>query len=352
MKPGYGNDQFNDFSFGVDKIRIDAAFGFADAKAVLVTVSKPFSNLSKLTLNKNTSLDIVHDVQSGKSLTADDIVIVDQTLSDNQAPVASGDTATTTAGEAVTVDVLANDSDTNGDALSIQSSGNPGNGTISITETDALRYFPDANFSGTDEFTYTVSDGNGGTDNAMVTVEVADDTTSEPPEQPPQDQPLIGENDDFELVQHTSPGVLGAGAGEDTYILASSTLNGGEEITITDVQGTNRLQLVEGLEIAESLVASDTLRLVLANGSEITVLGAGDFGYEAGANAVTGETAANVEFSAFVSEMLGVEVPASGVAEGGSVTIGETQNDNANVAPAPLELAGVADTSMVEAAIA
>ena len=133
---------------------------------------------------------------------------------------------------------------------------------------------------------------------------------------------MIGESDDFKTVQHTSPGVLGAGGGDDTYILSSGTLNGNEEIIVSDGLGTNRIQLIPGLEIAESTVASNALKLVLSNGSEITVLGADEFRYEAGANAVALETAANTDFSTFVTETLGTNVPASGTSEGGPVTIG------------------------------
>ena len=228
----------------------------------------------------------------------------------NQVPVASDDSATTTAGDTVTIDVLANDSDADGDALSIQSLCCSGDKSVSVTRTDQIRYMPDDGFKGTDSFTYTVSDGEGGTDTATVTVEVIEESASEPP--------AIGENDDFKFVQRTSPDVLGAGAGDDTYILSSGTLNGSEEITISDGLGTNRVQLVSGLEIAESEVAANALKLVLGNGSEITVLGADEFRYEAGANVVAGETATNVDFDTFVSETLGVEVPTGGIISGGS----------------------------------
>ena len=319
VNPGDDSNSFADFSLGVDKVQIDTAFGFDDAQAVLETFSKPYSNVTRLNLDSNTSVDLYHDgAQNGTPLTTDDIVFVDPTSTNNQSPVASDDTAITTVGEDVTIDVLANDSDPDGDPLTIEPFILPAVMGIARMETNGdgtVNYTPAPNFTGTDSFTYTVSDGEGGTDTATVTVEVT--------EEPSDGQPPVGENDDFKLMQHASPGVLGAGAGDDTYILSPGMLNGNEEITITDVQDTNRLQLAEGLEIASSQVASDTLRLVLDNGSEITVLGASDFGYEAGANAVAGEMAANVDFSTFVSETLGVEVPASGIVEGGALTIGE-----------------------------
>ena len=142
---------------------------------------------------------------------------------------------------------------------------------------------------------------------------------------------MIRANDDFKFVQHSSPGILGAGVGDDTYILSSEMLNGDEEITISDGQGANRIQLLPGLGIAKSEVGANALKLTLSNGSEITVLGASEFEYEAGANAATGETAPSADFSTFANETLGLQVPSSGTANGGPVTIGGTQDVDGNV---------------------
>ena len=71
------------------------------------------------------------------------------------------------------IDVLANDTDIDGDALSIQGVGLPSNGTASVSAGE-ITYTPDADYNGTDSFSYTVSDGNGGTDTATVTVTVSE----------------------------------------------------------------------------------------------------------------------------------------------------------------------------------
>jgi len=97
----------------------------------------------------------------------------------NAPPVAADDEASTTAGEAVAIDVLANDSDPDDDALSITEVTDPENGTAEIQDA-SVTYTPDASFVGTDSFSYTVSDGQGGTDEALVTVDV-----TEAPNQPP-----------------------------------------------------------------------------------------------------------------------------------------------------------------------
>ncbi|MBN2442825.1 MAG: tandem-95 repeat protein, partial [Spirochaetales bacterium] len=86
-------------------------------------------------------------------------------------PVAVNDSDTTNEDTAVTTDVLANDSDADGDALSIASVGSAGHGTTEIIA-GQIRYTPDANYFGTDSYMYTTSDGNGGTDIATVTITI------------------------------------------------------------------------------------------------------------------------------------------------------------------------------------
>jgi hypothetical protein len=88
------------------------------------------------------------------------------------APVANDDMATTDEDVAVTIDVLANDTDPNSDPLSIDSFGQGTHGTVTQVG-DELVYTPDLNFFGMDEFEYTISDGNGGSDTASVAVTVA-----------------------------------------------------------------------------------------------------------------------------------------------------------------------------------
>src|SRR3989440_3568040 len=71
------------------------------------------------------------------------------------------------------IDVRANDSDVDGDTLSVSAVTQGTHGSVAITGGGTgVSYTPAANFFGTDTFTYTVSDGNGGTDTATVTVTV------------------------------------------------------------------------------------------------------------------------------------------------------------------------------------
>jgi 3D (Asp-Asp-Asp) domain-containing protein len=85
-------------------------------------------------------------------------------------PSANNDTATTAFNTPVTIPVLANDSDPNGDVLSITSATQGAHGAVIINDGITLTYTPEAGYSGTDSFTYTISDGNGGFATATVNV--------------------------------------------------------------------------------------------------------------------------------------------------------------------------------------
>ena len=83
---------------------------------------------------------------------------------------AANDTATTNQDTPVTIDVLAND-DTDATLTGVFTQ--PGNGTVSLVGGEFV-YTPDAGFSGTDTFTYQVTDPDGNLATATVTVTVLD----------------------------------------------------------------------------------------------------------------------------------------------------------------------------------
>ena len=89
----------------------------------------------------------------------------------NNVPVAKDDSAKTAYETAVTVDVLANDSDDDNDELNIKSFTTPKNGTVKKSN-GKLVYTPNDGFSGEDSFEYTISDGtDDATAKVVVTVE-------------------------------------------------------------------------------------------------------------------------------------------------------------------------------------
>jgi len=91
----------------------------------------------------------------------------------NNAPSASDDTASTSEGSDLVIDVLSNDTDSDGDSLAITSVSLASNGTVTINADQTLTYSPDPGFRGSDSFTYVIADGNGGIDSATVTIEVS-----------------------------------------------------------------------------------------------------------------------------------------------------------------------------------
>jgi uncharacterized repeat protein (TIGR03803 family) len=87
-------------------------------------------------------------------------------------PLAVDDTATTNAGQPVSIAVLANDTDPDGGSLSIVSVSAPAHGGTAIAPNGSITYTPAAGFTGTDSFTYQVTDNQGGFATATVTVTV------------------------------------------------------------------------------------------------------------------------------------------------------------------------------------
>jgi hypothetical protein len=89
----------------------------------------------------------------------------------NFPPIANDDSAVTIQNIPVTVFVLSNDSDPDGDPITITSVTNGTNGTVS-TDGVSVTYTPNPTFIGNDSFVYTISDGNGGFASASVVVTV------------------------------------------------------------------------------------------------------------------------------------------------------------------------------------
>lgn len=92
----------------------------------------------------------------------------------NQAPTAAGDHLSTNEDQAITVDaatLLANDSDPDGDALTVTEVGNPVNGAVVLSDGRVV-FTPAPNAHGTGSFTYTIDDGRLEQATATVTVEL------------------------------------------------------------------------------------------------------------------------------------------------------------------------------------
>ncbi|MFN5538738.1 MAG: Ig-like domain-containing protein, partial [Candidatus Melainabacteria bacterium] len=95
----------------------------------------------------------------------------------NDIPVAVDDLYTTKEDTALIIaaasGILANDTDLDLDTLIVASYKQPSHGSVLVGNDGSLAYNPNKDFYGVDTFTYTVSDGNGGTANAIVTINVS-----------------------------------------------------------------------------------------------------------------------------------------------------------------------------------
>jgi VCBS repeat-containing protein len=94
----------------------------------------------------------------------------------NDDPLALNDTASASQNTPIVIDVLSNDNDVDGDPLTVSSFDvlSPNGGVIIDSGDGTLTYTPPPGSTGTDTFQYTISDGNGGSDGATVTVTVTE----------------------------------------------------------------------------------------------------------------------------------------------------------------------------------
>ena len=91
----------------------------------------------------------------------------------NTNPSAADDSVTTDEDTAATITVLGNDSDPDGDALTIAAVGAAAHGTAVAHPDGTITYTPAANFNGPDSFTYVASDNQGGSATATVSIAVS-----------------------------------------------------------------------------------------------------------------------------------------------------------------------------------
>ena len=128
----------------------------------------------------------------------------------NGTPAAVDDEATTGRNRPVDIAVLANDTDPDGDTLTITDVTTPTDGTVAVNGDGTITYTPATGFTGTDTFDYTITDGIA-TDTATVTVAVANGTPDAADDEPPPDA-----------------------TGRSTSVLANDTDPDGDTLTITD----------------------------------------------------------------------------------------------------------------------
>jgi Ca2+-binding RTX toxin-like protein len=204
--------------------------------------------------------------------------------------VANTDSATTAQNTAVTLEastLLANDTDANGDILSLTGVSNPVNGSVTFSNGNVI-FTPSTNFTGNASFDYSISDGKGGTSRATVSIAVGgtqiggsgNDTLTGTAG----NDSLNGLRGNDSLIGNAGNDTLIGGNGSDTLMggLGSDTLTGGngQDIfvfasgegidTITDFNlERDKIGLTEGLTFGnlsfsgnEILIGSDVLAVL------------------------------------------------------------------------------------------
>ncbi|HTU23746.1 MAG TPA: cellulose binding domain-containing protein, partial [Pirellulales bacterium] len=90
----------------------------------------------------------------------------------NQPPTPVNDSVQVNPNQTTTLNVLANDTDPAGYALSVLSITQPAEGKAVLNPSGTINYTPNTGYTGADSFSYTVSDGHGGTASALVSITV------------------------------------------------------------------------------------------------------------------------------------------------------------------------------------
>jgi hypothetical protein len=154
------------------------------------------------------------------------------TAGPNQPPFAQDDFSVTDEDTPVTVLVLANDSDPDGDVISVSSANQGAHGSVTVNA-GSLTYSPDRNWSGIDSFSYTVADGGGGTATAAVVITV----------QPVNDAPTA--RADLTDTSEDTPTTIS--------VLANDTDVDGDSLSVSTVtQGSHGVTTTDGASITYS----------------------------------------------------------------------------------------------------
>jgi len=226
----------NDSDIDGDVLNVTSVTGAVNGSTV-VNADSTITYIPDADFNGSETLTYAISDGNGGTDTAVINVIVSP-VNDN--PVAADDSAVTNEDTAVTITVLSNDSDIDGDVLSVASVSGAVNGTAIVNADNTITYTPNADFNGSETLTYVVSDGNGGTDTASIAATV----------NPVNDAPVAG-NDSFS-------------GNEDTVITGNLLVND------SDIDG----------DVLSAVAAT----LITVNGATVNILANGDFTYTPVAN--------------------------------------------------------------------
>jgi VCBS repeat-containing protein len=150
----------------------------------------------------------------------------------NDAPASAADAYTTDEDAPLAIDaaagVLANDSDADGDSLTATLVAGPANGTVTLNADGSFNYVPNANFNGSDSFTYTAGDG------SVAGPETTVSLTVNPVNDPPAGTgDSFHTNEDVPLTIDAPHGVLANDTDPDADPLTATLVTGPANGTLT-----------------------------------------------------------------------------------------------------------------------
>lgn len=153
----------NDFDLDGDPLTVTLVATPANGTATLNGNNVVY--LSNLNFTGNDSFLYSICDTTGRCDTASVFVIV---LGNNNPPLAQNDTFTFAKNLSVILPILSNDSDPDGDPLTLALLLGPQNGTATINASNQVNYTPDAGYIGLDSFTYIICDNSNACDTAFV----------------------------------------------------------------------------------------------------------------------------------------------------------------------------------------
>lgn len=154
---------------GFDSVDIDVVGNdvLEDPEYALLIVSPPALGSVALNNNRGITYTLADSSFSG-------CLTFEYGINDNPEPTtANNDVANTLIDRSILISVLDNDTDPQNDDLQITNVSNPAHGSVQLTNGGTrIRYTPEPGYTGPDEFTYEITDGNGNTSTATVRIDV------------------------------------------------------------------------------------------------------------------------------------------------------------------------------------
>ena len=153
---------------------------------------------------------VISDGRGGTDTASVDVAVIKGAIN----PVANDDVYSTSKNTELTIDapgVLENDTDPNGDPLTVVSyDASSTEGTVVVNPDGSFTFIPAIDSLNTDTFTYIVSDGNGNTDTAMVSINIRDPRVGSDGNSPPiaEDDSVMTDLDLEIVVLDPAEGIL------------------------------------------------------------------------------------------------------------------------------------------------